>query len=64
MTIFFSFYDRSPMQDNLDWPSSEQVEFTRLNPSRTKDKTGLIAGLHAFVDIGFCDSIQSLFRFT
>ncbi|XP_026052049.1 uncharacterized protein LOC113038668 isoform X2 [Carassius auratus] len=29
----------SPMQDNLDWPSSEQVEFTRLNPSRTKDKT-------------------------
>ncbi|XP_016332760.1 signal-induced proliferation-associated 1-like protein 3 [Sinocyclocheilus anshuiensis] len=38
-----SFYDRShcssPVQDNLDWPSSEQVEFTRLNPSRTKDKT-------------------------
>ncbi|KAL1253035.1 hypothetical protein QQF64_017728 [Cirrhinus molitorella] len=38
-----SFYDRShcssPMQESLDWPSSEQVEFTRLNPSRTKDNT-------------------------
>ncbi|XP_042604322.1 uncharacterized protein LOC109080336 isoform X2 [Cyprinus carpio] len=38
-----SFYDHShcssPMQDNLDWPSREQVEFTRLNPSRSKDKT-------------------------
>ncbi|XP_043077247.1 uncharacterized protein LOC122326433 isoform X2 [Puntigrus tetrazona] len=36
-----SFYDRSrcssPMQDSLDWPSSEQVELTRLNPSRTKE---------------------------
>ncbi|KAK7131205.1 hypothetical protein R3I94_016361 [Phoxinus phoxinus] len=32
-------YDRSPMQNSLDWPSSEQVEFTRLNRSRTKDNT-------------------------
>nr|XP_055036605.1 signal-induced proliferation-associated 1-like protein 1 isoform X3 [Misgurnus anguillicaudatus] len=33
----------SPMQDghdNLDWKSSDQVEFTRLNPSRTRDSTG------------------------
>ncbi|XP_057216516.1 signal-induced proliferation-associated 1-like protein 3 isoform X2 [Triplophysa rosa] len=43
----FSFYDQSqcssPIQDNhnnLDWTSNEQVEFTRLNPSRTRDSTG------------------------
>ncbi|XP_065142896.1 uncharacterized protein [Paramisgurnus dabryanus] len=42
-----SFYDllhcSSPMQDghdNLEWTSSDQVEFTRLNPSRTRDSTG------------------------
>ncbi|KAA0720016.1 Signal-induced proliferation-associated 1-like protein 3 [Triplophysa tibetana] len=42
-----SFYDQSqcssPIQDNhnnLDWTSNEQVEYTRLNPSRTNDSTG------------------------
>ncbi|XP_067280400.1 uncharacterized protein [Pseudorasbora parva] len=34
-----SLVSRSPTQDSLDWPSSERVEFTRLNPSRTKDST-------------------------
>lgn len=58
--IFFSSYDRSPMQNSLDWPSSEQVEFTRLNRSRTKDNTGLIAELSAFIG----DKIKSVFHFT
>ncbi|KAK9955319.1 hypothetical protein ABG768_015201 [Culter alburnus] len=38
-TSLVSSYDCSPMQDSLDWPSNEQVEFTRLNPSRSKNNT-------------------------
>lgn len=47
-TIFFSSCGGSPMQGSLDWASFEQVEFSRLNPSRSKDKPGQVAGYACF----------------
>ncbi|XP_042634904.1 uncharacterized protein LOC109061604 isoform X2 [Cyprinus carpio] len=39
VSFYYHSHCSSPMQESLVWPSSKQVEFTRLNPSRTKDNT-------------------------